>query len=236
MSRELRVAVALHDVEPRAAARCRDVRVWLGERGVRRVTLLAIPAPRDCPLRRSGSFASWLRERQSRGDEVAQHGFRHLRTGGAGMIRGWIADRQGGDAAEFVGLDRDSTVGALDGGREILRDAGIEVQGFVAPAYAYTDPLRRELPGRYEWWADLLGVHSPAGPRFATALCLGTSTAFKRASSPALVRGLARLAGSLLRVDVHPADFDHRRCRIALERALAAGRRDAVTYGELAVH
>jgi hypothetical protein len=38
-----------------------------------------------------------------------------------------------------------------------------------------------------------------------------------------------------MRVDVHPADFDHPRLLLALERVLrSAERREAVTYDELA--
>jgi predicted deacetylase len=229
------VAVAVHDVEPATLARCREIREWLAGRGVDRVTLLAIPAPRGRPIRPRGSdLARWLRERTAAGDRVAQHGFSHVQERRAGPARQWLAQRQGAGAAEFVGLDPRATAAALDRGREILRDAGLEPRGFVAPGYAYTRALRTSLRARYAWWADLVAVRSPERSRYSPALCLGASSAIKRATSPALVRGLSALRGRVMRVDVHPADFDGRRSRRAVERLLegAAGR-DAVGYDEL---
>jgi hypothetical protein len=43
------------------------------------------------------------------------------------------------------------------------------------------------------------------------------------------------LAGDLLRLDLHPADLEHPRHVMALERALehSRGRRTAITYAEL---
>ena len=68
----------------------------------------------------------------------------------------------------------------------------------------------------------------------APALCLGTSDAFKRATSPALIRAGAALSGQLLRLDLHPADFDHPRHVRAVERVLQRAReRQAVTYDDL---
>jgi predicted deacetylase len=229
------VAVALHDVEPATLGRCREIREWLAHRGVERVTLLVIPAPRGRPIRpRCSDLATWLRERSADGDCVAQHGFRHLQADRARRPRQWLARRQGGDVAEFVGLDSRRTAEALDRGRAILLEAGLEPRGFVAPGYAYTRSLRSALRARYAWWADLVAVRTAARSRYSPALCLGASSAFKRASSPPLVLGLAAVGGSMMRIDVHPSDLDRRRSRGALERLLerAAGR-TAVDYDEL---
>ena len=234
------LAVALHDVEPRTLARCRQVRAWLAQRGIARVTLLAIPASRGRPLHPDSELAEWLRDSRRAGDVVAQHGLCHAQSRRARGARQLVARWQGGPAAEFAGLDARATARALEQGRAILRRAGLEPRGFVAPAYAYTGHLRRELAATYEWWTDLVAVHGPGRSRYSPALCLGASTGLKRATSPSLVRGLARvgrtrgLGASLLRVDVHPVDLDGRRGREAIERALArADRHVAVTYDEL---
>jgi hypothetical protein len=56
----------------------------------------------------------------------------------------------------------------------------------------------------------------------------------KRAVSPLAVRAGAALAGSTLRLDLHPADFEHPRHVLALESVLRrAGQRKALTYDEL---
>jgi predicted deacetylase len=229
------LAVAIHDVVPATLPRCIEIRDWLADRGVERTTLLAVPAPSGRPIRpRSSDLASWLRARWLAGDAVAQHGFQHVQRDRAGIGRQWVARRQGGGAAEFVGLDERRTEEALDRGRMILNEAGINPRGFVAPGYAYTAALRRAVGRRYVWWAGLLTLHTATGPLRSAALCLGASTRLKRVSSPVLVRGLSLRRGDLMRVDVHPADFDHHRFRHTLERVLdrAAGRRP-VSYDEL---
>jgi predicted deacetylase len=62
--------------------------------------------------------------------------------------------------AEFVGLDDEETRRAVDAGWRVLKLAGVEPDGFVAPAYAYTPALRR--------------VVSPSLIRTGSLLCSGT--------------------------------------------------------------
>jgi predicted deacetylase len=123
----------------------------------------------------------------------------------------------------------------IDAGRRILRLAGLEPRGFVAPAYAYTPALREVLEERFSWWAGLLGLHADGHTRLSPAVGLGTSGRVKRATSPSLLRLGAALSGRTLRLDLHPADLDHPRHVVALERVLrGARRRTAVTLDDLA--
>lgn len=227
-------AVTLHDVEPATFGRCADVRDWLAERGVDRATLLVIPAADLHAFDdRSPDLARWLLDRAGDGDAIAQHGFRHRRTRRAGPPRRWLAGWQGGRAAEFPGLNANATTAAVRAGRAILAHAGIEARGFVAPGFAYTPELRRELDACFDWWASYLRVHrrGTAG-LMAPARCLGTSSAVKRALSPIGVR--VGLPGGLLRVEVHPQDFDHPRHVRALERLLRrSDGMPTVTYDQL---
>jgi hypothetical protein len=85
------------------------------------------------------------------------------------------------------------------------------------------------------WWADLWAVHSAGRDMAAPALSLGTSSALRRVTSPPLRRARAAQAGTVLRLDIHPTDFDHVRHVAAIERVLAvAADRAALTYDELA--
>ena len=229
--------MAIHDVEPRTFSRCVRIRDWLARRGVARATLLVIPAPQLHPFdSASPELAAWLRARRAAGDGVAQHGLRHLRTQPAGPFRALHAAAAGGPAAEFAGLDASASAAALDAGRAVLSEAGLGARGFVAPAYLYTPALRQALPPRFAWWADRWGLRTRRAVLRAPALCLGTSSALRRATSPAVVRVLAALVRSgPLRMDVHPADFDHRGHVVALERVLErAATLECVTYDRLA--
>ena len=229
-----KLAIALHDVEPASYRRCAAIREWLSDRGVDRVTLLVIPAPQLHPFTsRSPELAYWLLDRQDAGDAIAQHGLRHRQTRparfGTRIVRHW----QGGIAAEYAGMSAEATAESVEAGRRVLVDAGVTPRGFVAPAYAYTGALRGVLAERFDWWATLLGLHGNA-PSRTPALCLGTSGPVKRSTSPLVVRAGARFSRDLLRLDLHPTDFDHPRHVEAVERVLQMARdRAAVTYDDL---
>jgi predicted deacetylase len=263
------IAVALHDIEPATFERCALIRDWLNDHGVARATLLVIPARDLHPLaERSPEMVEWLIERERSGDAIAQHGFQHLRpqrtrgrTGGAYQsLRTIGADRE----SEFVGLDAHETRRAVDAGRRVLKLAGIEPRGFVAPGYAYTPVLRQTLSERFQWWAALLGLHraqpagmplapgapglSPRWPRrqaspgnrrrelLGPPLALSSTGRLGRTISPALLRVGALASGTTLRLDLHPSDLDHAGHMLALEWVLkrAGSTREAVTYEQLA--
>jgi predicted deacetylase len=232
------LAVAIHDVEPRSSARTRAIREWLLERGVARVTLLVIPAAELHPIgARAPALVAWLRGRVACGDTVAQHGLSHRSAATARWPRGVLARWQAGDAAEFVGLSAEETARRVLSGRRLLREIELDPGGFVAPGYVYTKALRGVLGECFEWFADLRCIHTPSGGCLpAPALCLGSSTPLRRALSPGVIRAAARLPSPVMRVDIHPADFDLPGHIATLQALLdlAVGR-DAVAYDELLV-
>jgi predicted deacetylase len=254
------IAVALHDIEPATFERCALIRDWLDDHGVDHVTLLVIPARDLHPVaERSPEMVSWLIERARSGDAIAQHGFQHLRSqrsrGPYETLRNFKPDRE----SEFVGLDSHETRRAVEAGWRVMKLAGIEPRGFVAPGYAYTPALRRTLSERFQWWAALLGLHR-AHPAAATPtvgerlessasigrhrrrelmgppLALSSSGRLHRALSPALLRAGALMSGTTLRLDLHPSDLEHPSHMLALEWVLkrSVRTREAVTYEQLA--
>jgi predicted deacetylase len=242
-----RIAVALHDIEPATFERCALIRDWLDDHGVDRVTLLVIPARDLHPLgERSPEMAGWLSERRHMGDSIAQHGFQHEQPGRSAFSRRTFLP--GRSSGEFLGLDGDETRRAVDAGWRVLKLAGVEPDGFVAPAYAYTPALRRVLPQKFRWWAGLLRLHRASTiaeldlPRqlapawgLSPAWGMGSESPLCRALSPGLIRAGCLLCGDTLRLDVHPADLQHARHMLALEWVLqrAEGRREAITYDDL---
>ena len=154
------IAVALHGIEPATFERCALIRDWLDDHGVDRVTLLVIPARDLHPVgERSPEMVDWLSERRRGGDSIAQHGFQHVPLHHGASPRALIARARGNRAGEFVGLDVTETRRAVHAGWRLLKLAGIEPDGFVAPSYAYTPALRQTLSARFRWWAGLLRLH-----------------------------------------------------------------------------
>jgi hypothetical protein len=130
---------------------------------VDRVTLLVIPARDLHPVgERSPALADWLAGRHRAGDAIAQHGFQHEQLRRPSLSHRVSAPARARRAAEFAGLDDEETRRAVDAGWRLLKLAGIEPDGFVAPAYAYTPALRRAVSARFRWWASLLSLHSGA--------------------------------------------------------------------------
>ncbi|MGP0100380.1 MAG: DUF2334 domain-containing protein [Solirubrobacteraceae bacterium] len=252
------IAVALHGIEPATFERCAVIRDWLDDHGIDRVTLLVIPARDLHPVgERSPEMIDWLCERRRAGDSIAQHGFQHVRPQTAGSARRLLARAHGRRSGEFVGLDGEETRRAVHAGWRVLKLAGIEPDGFVAPAYAYTPALRQALSVRFSWWAGLLRVHraqprleldwseraplsgraaEPAVGHLAPAWSLAATGPLGRAFSPALVRAGSLLPTGTLRLDLHPADLQNPRHMMALEWVLgrSGSRRTAITYRELA--
>jgi predicted deacetylase len=215
------IAVAIHDVEPATFERCALIRDWLADHGIDRATLLVIPAPDLHPFfQRRPDLAAWLLDCRDRGDAIAQHGLQHRRAAPPGLLR------RHNQEAEFAHLDPDATHASLAAGRRVLSLAGVEPRGFVAPAYAYTPALRRELGAIFEWWATLLRLVGRERASLAPAVSLRRSALGVRAGALA--------AGRVLRLDLHPADFDRPRHVLALESVLARARdRTPVTYDDL---
>lgn len=143
------------------------------------------------------------------------------------------------ESPEFVGLDPHQTVRALDAGRRILKLAGIEPRGFVAPAYAYTPQLRASLRTRFDWWAGSWAFHPTASgaqrQRCAPPIALLAWGPLRRAMSPALLQAAGRVAGQTLRIDLHPGYLDSPTHMLALEKVIrrARAQRTCVTYDDL---
>jgi Uncharacterized protein conserved in bacteria (DUF2334) len=240
MARDSVLAVAVHDIEPATFDRAALIRDWLSDLGVDRVTLLVIPAADLHPLSdRRPEVASWLIERAAGGDAIAQHGFRHLQS----RHPRWPPHPRSAiarESPEFVGLDPLATDRALDAGRRILKLAGLEPRGFVAPAYAYTRQLRESLRTRFAWWAGAWALHptESGAPQCRCAPPIGLAAAgpLRQRVSPALLRISGRLAGSTLRIDLHPRDLGSASHMLALEDVIrrATPSRACVTYDDLA--
>jgi len=236
---ERTLAVAVHDIEPATFERAALIREWLDDLGVDRVTLLVIPARDMHPLSdRRPEVGAWLLERAGHGDAIAQHGFHHLRAR-TGRWPPHPRHAIARESPEFVGLDALQTARALDAGRRILKLAGIEPRGFVAPGYAYTPQLRESLRTRFEWWAGAWGLHSTntdASRMSARPIGLAAAGPLRRALSPSLLRLSAQFGGQTLRLDLHPLDLACASHMLALEDVIRRARptRRCVTYDDLA--
>jgi predicted deacetylase len=207
--------VSIHDVSP-AQAPAVD-RLWklCTERGIT-PALLVVPNWHGAwPLESHPGFVEWVRARAAEGAEIALHGERHDEVGLSRRLPDrWRAWGMTSGEGEFLTLDAASARERLMRGLELLRQLGLEVTGFVPPAW-----LAREVTHEA---AAAAGLAFSEDARSVRLLSLS-----KRMRSP-VVRWSARTrtrawgsvavagARSLLqrrarfpRIALHPGDLDH---------------------------
>lgn len=235
------LVVSVHDVCPRTWEQTQRILTALSALGIKRRSLLVIPAEPGAEIDTTPGFGGWLRERAAAGDEIVQHGLYHRRGSDEPPLVGRAASLDSllaRGAGEFVGLDQATAAARLAAGRERLAAVGLRAEGFVAPAWLYSPGaaaavaaagfryytthlrLRDVRAGRDHW---SFGISNRPGPLAPDLLGRAVNEGFCLLHVPA----------PLVRIAVHPADLEHGRpfghtLRL-LRRLLAAGRR-AVTY------
>ncbi|RYG86961.1 DUF2334 domain-containing protein, partial [bacterium] len=178
------VHVSLHDVSPAWARETELALEYCAEVGVKPALLVVPNHHGKHALLDDEAFCKRLRELQAAGHEIYLHGFFHKSRssedaraaeatararGDAGEGRpgrlGWLFAQKvvSGGEAEFRDVSRAEAEQRLDDGERVLREAGLTIDGFVAPAWAMPDWLRPLLAARgYRFTEDHLRVYDPA--------------------------------------------------------------------------
>jgi predicted deacetylase len=228
------VHVSIHDVSP-AWEREVDVALDLAhEAGVKPALLVVPDFHRRAPLADHPAFAARLRSLQETGHEIYLHGYYHRARAWDDPSRATAAtsshttrDRVrhafaqkvvSASEAEFSDVSRDEAITRLDAGERVLKEAGLEIQGFVAPAWSMPPWVLSMLGDRgYRFTEDHLKIFDPAAKKTRASVVLNyaSRTPMRLLSSVAWCR-IARPARRFLpaRIAIHPADM-----RYALLRA-----------------
>jgi predicted deacetylase len=230
--------LSLHDVAPVHLERLRRAEEVLERLGVTRITYLLVPdfhgrgrADRD------PAFAAWLGAPRPFEVRWALHGYTHRDDAPADphptLAERWKARHMTGGEGEFLRRDAAVLEDRLRRGLEVFRGAiGAGPDGFVAPAWLYTPalpPLLSHLG--FAWTEDHRAVHDLRGGRRVAApvITWATRTPLRKRTSiwgtPLLWRRWRQRP--VLRLAVHPHDFDHPDTVDSIARvwraALAAG-------------
>ena len=217
-TRDLRaLCISLHDVAPTTLPECRRVLELLDARSLGPVALLVVPDYHGLGRAdRNGPFRDFIDARRARGDEVVLHGLRHLDEGPPCRGLGEWIDRRVRTASEgeFARMDLEQATQRLLRGLAVLRGAGWQPHGFVAPAWLMSEgtfAALETLGFDYTCTRDtILPLHGEPGIAAPSLVCSARSR-WRRVASSAWNR--ARRAGlvhtRVLRAALHPADARH---------------------------
>ncbi len=229
------LVVSLHDVSPLTRERCARMLGDLAALGITRTSLLVIPNHhRKAPMTEDASFGAWLRELAAAGHEVVLHGYYHLRTGGP---RNWVTERYTAGEGEFYDLSEAGARERLERGRRELEAAGLRPCGFIAPAWLLGPAAEAAVRAEEFAYTTRLRVFTDfvSGREMVSqSLVWSVRAAWRRVVSQGWNALLARrLRGNpLVRVSLHPPDWDHPAIRRQVERLIGAALagREPMTY------
>ncbi len=232
--------VSIHDVSPLTRVTAEEMLADLAAIGIGRTSLLVIPDHHHrAMIGEDPAFCAWLREVADQGHEIVLHGYYHKRPKkeGAGWWQKIITEQYTAGEGEFFDLTQTQARVRLEKAREEFAAQGFRPTGFIAPAwllgteaeeavrkagFTYTTRLQnfKDLRTGREDVSQSLVWSVRSGWRRSVSLKWNAYLAKKLAPNP------------LLRVGLHPPDWNHPAIKRQILDLIAAARneRDVMTY------
>ena len=235
--------VSIHDVAPFHLARVQKAEALLKELGIDKVTCLLVPDFHHLGRSdRSSKMQAYCRETNGIAREWSLHGYYHLETHVPGDAeapqRPWrkriVAATMTAGEGEFHSLAQIDAASRIRQGREVFESClGYNPEVFVAPAWLAASHLQQTLRNHdFRFTEDHRNIYDLVqGKSYrARAITWATRTPIRKATS---IAGVPLLAASLrfarlVRVAVHPYDFDHPATVASIRTTLQSLARDRV--------
>ena len=235
------VYVSIHDVSPAWSAELEDALHMCARVDVRPGLLVVPDYHRRAALQHSPSFCQRLRDLQHQGHDILLHGFFHegQQAHGGASIRsrlGWlIAQRlMTAGEAELHDLNIEEGRARVEDGERVLREAGLRVDGYVAPGWSMPPWLVPLLAARgYRYSEDHLRIYDPVGRRARPSVVLNWATRSPgRVLSTIAWCRIARHARGFVpaRIAIHPADLRVLAVRREIARLLEWAKGDCLEH------
>ncbi|MBV9464187.1 MAG: polysaccharide deacetylase family protein [Verrucomicrobiae bacterium] len=242
MGKKPALVVSIHDVAPRFEPEVRGILARLEELGISKCSLLVVPSYHaDGPITRNPRWMDLLRAWHRAGHELVLHGYHHQvdavgserSRGGSWFFRNYYTAGE----SEFLELSYARAKERLLDGLEVFRELGVKSRGFIAPAwlmndqvldalrdlgFGYTNTLREliDLRSNRRWaaWSQVYSVR--ARWRRVVSIAWNEMLFLRNQGEP------------LLRISLHPPEWEHPRVWRALERLIskALNGRESLTY------
>lgn len=238
----LPVHISIHDVSPIWAAEVERALALCARIGARPALLVVPDYHGRAPLQGDEGFCRRLRTLQSEGHEIYLHGWSHraptapARSTARGRVERFLSQRVWSDGeAELAQLGEPEGRARIADGERVLRDAGLRLDGFVAPAWVMPRWLLGVLSERgIDYTEGRLRVYDPVLRRSRASVVLNWATRSRaRALASAAWCRAARSVRTAkpTRIAVHPADVRVPMIEREVERALEWAHGDLLSRG-----
>jgi hypothetical protein len=234
------LVVSIHDVSTITRERVSLMLEDLAGVGVGVTSLLVIPDHHHRGgIDADATFGDWIRSQVRLGHEAVLHGFFHLRpaSGSEGIVTRLITRSYTAGEGEFFDLGTENAAVLLRQGKEAMAACSLSPDGFIAPAWLLgADAERAVVAEGFSYTTRIGSVIDCAKGRShpSRSMVYSVRAPWRRFASLVWNEGLFRLMrrAPLLRIGLHPPDWDHPAIRRhALARiAEAARHRDVTTY------
>lgn len=237
-----RLVVSFHDLHPGTMQCCVRFISRVRSLGVERISLLVVPNwYGGSALEQHPDFCSWLRDLPH---DISLHGLTHQAVHRHRNPIEWlVANQYTAGEGEFYKLSVPDARQRVVDGLKIFEAAGIQPGGFIAPAWLMPDehrPLLSELGLYYAVTFSKVydlrrdeAIHAPV-------LCTTSRTRLRRLVTRQVVSAIGRrhAASPVLRIAVHPVDFQHPEIETFIYRLIGASleTRASATYLDLVTH
>jgi len=239
------LVLSIHDVSTVTWKRVARMLQDLAEVGVPVTSLLVIPDHhRKGRIDADPEFSSWLKEVVAQGHEAVLHGFYHLRPTqkGENLATRLITRSYTAGEGEFYDLSFEQASALLRQGREALQCCGetpdgSQIRGFIAPAWLLGAAAERAVRSEGFGYTTRIGtvIDCRQGRQYAArSMVYSVRSGWRRTMSliwnEALFHALKKTP--LLRIGLHPPDWDHEAIRRHALACIAqtAATREVITY------
>lgn len=234
------LVASIHDVSPFKRSQTDRILEDLRGLGCSKTSLLVIPDHhRRGRISADAGFLDWLKARLTEGHEAVLHGYFHLRgqKPGDGLAKKLVTQSYTAGEGEFFDLEREAAARLLRDGLAEFAAADITPTGFIAPAWllgSEAERAVREAGFGYTTRIATVVDFQTGTTHQSRSLVWSVRARWRRVCSLAWNRALflATKSSPLLRIGIHPPDWDHRAIRsqiLTLTRAALADRK-AMTY------
>jgi len=238
------MVVSIHDLSTVTRSVVTRMLADLAEAGVPVTSLLVIPDHHHKgSIGEDPDFGAWLRAQVAEGHEAVLHGFYHLRPSktGEGVLTKLITRSYTAGEGEFHDLTFDEASKLLKLGRASMQACGVEPSGFIAPAWLLGKEAEAAVESQGFHYTTRIGSVIDCRDRRTDAsrsMVYSVRAPWRRGVSllwnGALFRILQLRKTPLLRIGLHPPDWEHPPIRRQILKYIrvAARERRVTTYRE----